>query len=207
MSGSQTNKAGRSDGQADPEIDREFSVQFEASYRAFWLIAAGVVNDAALAEDVVQEAAIIALNKLGEFEQGTNFKAWMGQIVRYVALNHFRKQRHRRTAPLDPAILEQAVLPSRSTEPVPELKLSGRGELPAGQHHFDDIVVQALDSLSEAARACLLLRTVEGLSYAEVASLLSIPEGTAMSHVHRARRQLRDRLTEPTEGVLKRGTR
>lgn len=207
MSGFQTNNEGRPGGQANPDIEQEFSAQFEASYRAFWLIAAGVVNDAALAEDVVQEAAIIALDKLGEFEQGTNFKAWMGQIVRYVALNHFRKHRHRRSAPLDPAIMEQVVLPSRSSEPIPELKLSGRGQLPAGQHHFDDIVVQALDSLTEVARACLLLRTVEGLSYAEVASLLEIPEGTAMSHVHRARRQLRDCLTEPTDRVSKREVR
>ncbi|MFQ5492056.1 MAG: RNA polymerase sigma factor [Phycisphaerae bacterium] len=198
MSGSTGDSRGWQDRPIDAGVEAEFSAQFDACYRSFWLVAAGVVNNAALADDVVQEAAIIALNKLGEFEPGSNFRAWMGQIVRFVALNHLRKQRQRQAASLDPAILEVAVPHSPSSEPTPELHLSGRGQLPEGQHHFDDRVVHALGSLSEVARACLLLRTVEGLSYVEVASLLDIPEGTAMSHVHRARRQMRERLAGPT---------
>ena len=38
------------------------------------------------------------------------------------------------------------------------------------------------------------MRTLDGLSYAEIAALLDVPEGTAMSHVHRTRRLLRERL-------------
>ena len=51
-----------------------------------------------------------------------------------------------------------------------------------------------LEALGEVPRACLLLSTLRELSYGEIAALLTIPEGTAMSHVHRARLVLRERL-------------
>ena len=54
--------------------------------------------------------------------------------------------------------------------------------------------MSALGHLSEVARACLLLRTVEGLDYGEIGRALGIPEGTAMSHVHRSRMRLRAEL-------------
>ncbi|MEO0587563.1 MAG: RNA polymerase sigma factor, partial [Planctomycetota bacterium] len=61
---------------------------------------------------------------------------------------------------------------------------------------FDDAVVAALGGLEPTARACLLLKTVHGHSYAEIGQMLGVPEGTAMSHVHRARKRMRETLTE-----------
>jgi RNA polymerase sigma-70 factor (ECF subfamily) len=62
-------------------------------------------------------------------------------------------------------------------------------------------MVHALHSLGETARCCLLLRTIEQMPYAQIAQLLEIPEGTAMSHVHRSRMTLRGQLadTRPAE--------
>ncbi len=59
---------------------------------------------------------------------------------------------------------------------------------------FDDDLAAALRSLDEMPRCCLLLRVVMDLPYKDIAQVLDIPEGTAMSHVHRARRQVRERL-------------
>lgn len=171
----------------------EFAQRFRGSFRKLWLIAAAVSPDRNLADDIVQEAAVVALGKLDQFQPGTNFTAWMGQMVRYVALNQGRRERRRRGQALDdvaePAATEQDVAPERET-----LGLSMRGALPGTQEHFDDSLIEALSRVSETARACLLLRTLEGLDYAEISQLLEIPEGTAMSHVHRARRLLRERL-------------
>ena len=72
--------------------------------------------------------------------------------------------------------------------------LGQRGELAAEQTLFDDAVVGALEEISETARACLLLRTCEQLSYAQIAEMLEIPAGTAMSHVHRAKTLMREKL-------------
>lgn len=174
----------------------EFARQFTEAFRKLWLIAVGITRNAALADDVVQEAALIGLSKLDEFEPGSNFGAWMGQTVRYIALNASRREGKRRGAALDDVDLEWM---SPQTQPGAPLdpKLVAAGTLPADQAHFDDRVVAALGSVSDTARACLLLRTLEGLDYAEISTLLQIPAGTAMSHVHRARRQLRELLTEP----------
>jgi RNA polymerase sigma-70 factor (ECF subfamily) len=133
---------------------------------------------------------MIAMGKLVQFDADTTFTAWMGQIVRNVALNHARHVR-RRTPSVDPHALEAHVGDGVGRQAAP---VSGEGKLVTDQEVLDDRVVAALNNLDETARACLLLRTVMDMPYREISLALDIPEGTAMSHVHRARRQLRDTL-------------
>lgn len=178
-----------SDATSSPE---EFAARFQESARVLWLIAVGIIGDRTRAEDVVQEAAVIALSKLDQFKAGTHFTAWMGQIVRYVALNHARRE-HRPAYSLDGDDADWAA-PAAAEAPDPATRLTPRGELPPDQDWFDDRVMRALKNLGEIPRACLLLRVIEGLEYAEIARLLDIPEGTAMSHVHRTRQFLREKL-------------
>lgn len=172
----------------------EFAARLQDSSRALWCIAAGVTGNRGAAEDLVQEAAAVALTKLDEFDPRTSFLAWMGQIVRYLALNERRRQGREKTALADPA-LRSAVGPRASASDRTAPALTGRGELLRDQDLFDDRITSAMSLLDETPRCCLLLRIVMNLPYREIAQALSIPEGTAMSHVHRSRRLLRDRLT------------
>src|SRR5882762_3445782 len=181
---------GASAGQEKP---LDFSAQFKASFRTLWLVAVGITGDHGGAEDVVQEAALLALGKLDKFEPGTNFRAWMAQMVRYVALNHSRKRHKHKASALGPELEETGALAS-SQAAESALRLGRHGELPADQAFFDDQVVKALNSVSDVARACLLLRTLEQMEYSEISKVRQIPEGTAMSHVHRPRQHLRERL-------------
>lgn len=174
----------------EPFGSREFAESFEASFRTLWLIAVGVVGEPALAEDVVQEAAIVALGKLEQFSPGTNFNAWMGRIVRFVALNLARKERKRRPARRDTRAVDQLASDQES---------SGARRL--NLDAIDQRLVDALEQLGDVARSCLLLRTIADMPYAEIAELLEIPEGTAMSHVHRTRHFLRDRLIDPASDL------
>jgi RNA polymerase sigma-70 factor (ECF subfamily) len=182
--------------QQPPQFD--FAAEYQKAYRVLWVVAAGVLGRSAGAEDVVQEAAVLALGKIGQFEPGTHFAAWMAQMVRFVALNHLRKQTRTQAAPLDEndpqARSPQGRPGSRRPGDAP-LHLGSHGELPPGQQSFDDELTGALAALGETARACLLLRTLEELDYEEIGRVLGIPEGTAMSHVHRSRMRLRERLT------------
>lgn len=178
---------------ASSETKAAFDDQYIASYRVLWLIAAGVTGNRSLADDVVQEAAIIALGKLDQFTPGTNFKAWMSQIVRNVGINAARKEHRRRAATIgEEGVSDVADQNPTNANPAPVDRASGR--LASNQNQFDDTVVKALNELSDVARACLLLKIVEGYDYAEISKLLDIPPGTAMSHVHRARKQLGARL-------------
>jgi len=181
----------------------EFAAHFQRGARALWLLAAGVLGDATEAEDVLQEAFLAALHKLREFDPETNFLAWMGRFVRNIALNEKRKRLRRQTDSTDPVWLDGADAPAfpRAVAPAPS-PVDGRGVLRRDQGDFDDRVLAGLVELSEAARACLLLRVVADLGYGEIAALLDIPEGTAMSHVHRARTALRERLGAPVPTPL-----
>ena len=120
---------------------------------------------------------MIALGKLEQFQRGTSFLAWMGQIVRYVALNQMRKRQRDRTVAVDPE--STGVVSSGAAGPEGEF----RGDL-----------LEAVQTLEETPRTCLLLRIVCEMSYREIAAAMEIPEGTAMSHVHRSRAALRSRL-------------
>lgn len=160
-----------------------------------WLIAVGIVGDATLADDVVQEAAVVAYRKFDQFRSGTNFAAWMAQTVRYVALNEARREHRRAALSLDD---DSHGAPGRSIE-ADEARRHGDSAEAAdapngGTREFSRRVQEALGGISDVARACLLLRTLDGLEYSHIAELLGIPEGTAMSHVHRARQYLRERL-------------
>ncbi len=182
--------------QLSPEV---FAGRFTACSRTLWCVAAAIVGDPALAEDALQEAAIIALRKLDQFDPDTSFAAWMTQIVRYVALNqvHCRSRGHHAVA-VDPIHLNGTVAADTRETP---LDLTGRGQLRvdhADQGGIDDELLAALRLLDENARACLLLRVVMELPYGEISRTLGIPQGTAMSHVHRARRALLEQLTTNT---------
>jgi RNA polymerase sigma-70 factor (ECF subfamily) len=182
-------------GSAPPNLAeaREFAAQYQQAYQRLTLVAVGVTGERSSAEDIVQEAAIIAFEKIEQFERGTNFSAWLAEIVRRCALNYRRKSNHRRTFAADPAVLGQMNHTHAATEePWPIVRESG--EVAPDQASFDDELTAALAQLSPEARSCLLLRIVEKLSYAEIAALLQIPEGTAMSHVHRSKAALRLRL-------------
>ena len=136
---------------------------------------------------------MIALGKLNQFDPATSFTAWMGRIVRFCGLNIARHRARRRTVSLEGGAFGESV--AHKPAP-PSSPLTSRGELADNQASFDDSVLAALGSVDETARTCLLLRVVGELPYREIARVLDIPEGTAMSHVHRARRQLSDRLAE-----------
>lgn len=157
-----------------PLSESEFAAELQVASPTLWVIAAGVLGSRRDVEDVVQDAAMIGLRKVEAFERGTSFVAWMGQIVRNVARNRARQVRRDRSSALD------------GVEP--------QADVASAQQGFDDRVVEALGTLEETARTCLLLRTVREMSYREIALVLDVPEGTAMSHVSRARKRLRDAL-------------
>lgn len=174
---------------AGDQLSRDrFAALFAEHHKTLWFIAASVHGDRTHAYDVVQEAAMIALSKIAEFDPSTSFTAWMGQIVRYVALNEGRKLKRTRAA---------GASDGAGSDPIPFTAAHHEQVMPlvGSTESFDADVAQAIAMLDEKARTCLLLRTVQGLSYAAIATTLSMPEGTVMSHVHRAKAMLREEIT------------
>lgn len=173
-----------------------FTKHLQESWRALWCVAAGAARDRDRAEDVLQEAALIGWTKRADFQPGTNFKAWMARIVKHVASNERRRVGRRKTSAADPASLDESmgrgVARSATGEPI---RMDGGPQGENADEMFDDEVLAALEFIEETARTCLLLRVVQDMPYKEIAQTLEIPEGTAMSHVHRARKALAERLS------------
>ena len=185
--------------------DHEFANELQAVYRRLWLVAAGLVGDPSDAEDIVQDTAIIAFRKRGEFRRGTNFAAWVTTILRHCAANHLRKKTGRRTYPADPHEFDQQTAADGRSVGAGELvnTRSDTREVSALQEEFDDDLLHVLNGLAPDARCCLLLRVVDSTSYTEIAQSLGIPEGTAVSHVSRSKHVLRSffeqQLRAPTD--------
>lgn len=179
-------KSSERDARVPKMCSAEFAELFKASFRTLWAIAVGIVRDPALAEDVVQDAAIVALGKLDQYQPGSNFAAWMAQMVRFVALNQSRKTRSHHALSADPDRIGKGLAPVGGA--------IGTSQHDSERQRIDSRIMSALEDVADVARACLLLRTLDGLEYSEIARLLDIPEGTAMSHVHRSKRFLREKL-------------
>ena len=181
----------------------QFARQFKDAGRVLWCIAAGETGDRSSADDIVQQAALVALERLDQFDPSTSFLAWMAQIVRYTAKNEVQKVRRRRTSSADPSAMDIGLPASRDNGLLPDESspISRFGHLLSDQNVFDDRLLKALATLDTVARSCLLLRVVLDSPYKEISLVLGIPQGTAMSHVDRARRSLRLHLTGgATEG-------
>jgi RNA polymerase sigma-70 factor, ECF subfamily len=135
------------------------------------------------AEDLVQETYAKALKGFSSFQSGTNFRAWMYRILRNTFLNSRTGLRVTMTVPLDPEEDGPELAVEHNT---PETLLLERSN--------SELLQSAIDELPVHFREILLLCEVEEMSYQEISETLSVPIGTVMSRLSRARRTLRDRL-------------
>lgn len=188
----------------------EFAGLLRAHWSVLWAVAAGVLGSRERATDALQEASMVALGKLSEFTKGTSFVHWMSQIVRFTALNHARKHKrgvdHGTVAPGEGertrgggergSVIDSAAAQERSVEGVRAVTSSGRGlTVDADRAGLDDELARALMQIGEDARTCLIMRVVLEMTYKEIAGCLGMPENTAMSLVHRARKQMQEKLS------------
>jgi len=140
------------------------------------------------AEDLVQETYAKALRGLASFQPGTNFRAWMYRILRNTFLTSRTGLRVASTVPLD-------------ADDAPEIPSStGTPESIFIEKSQEHLLQTAIDELPLHFREVLLLCEVEEMSYQEIADALSIPIGTVMSRLSRARRALRELLQKKLGG-------
>lgn len=150
---------------------------FDSLYNfARWL--ARNANDA---EDLVQETYLKALRSFASFQPGTNFRAWMFKILRNTFLSSCSTKDRMMTSAMD---LEEDLPVPSATSATPESLLIERFSVEA--------CWEAIEQLPVIFREVILLCDVEEASYREIADILSIPVGTVMSRLSRARKAVRD---------------
>jgi RNA polymerase sigma factor (sigma-70 family) len=135
------------------------------------------------AEDLVQETYLKALRSFGSFQPGTNFRAWIFRILKNTFLSSCSKLDRRMTVGID-SEEEFPALPVDSATP-DSLLIERSG---------NEAVQCAIEQLPVIFREVILLCDVEDASYRETAEILSIPIGTVMSRLARARKAVRESL-------------
>jgi RNA polymerase sigma-70 factor, ECF subfamily len=139
------------------------------------------------AQDASQEAWIRAWRNIENFRGDSAFSTWLYRITVNTCLSTRRKESRRKER-------------ESSGDELPFLPEPGGGdadpEAAALSAHQREELLAALDHVRAEHRAALVLRHMEGLSYAEIAQVLDVPEGTAKGWVSRGRAALLVVLTE-----------
>ena len=142
------------------------------------------------ADDLLQEGLYKSFRGLAGFERGTHFKAWVFRIVTNAWISRQRREQRR---PLTLELDAVAEVADVAGEEVYDAETNwGAVYLEV----VDDEVKRALDELPDEFRLPLLLSSLGGLRYKEVAAALDLPLGTVMSRLFRARQKLRRALRD-----------
>jgi RNA polymerase sigma-70 factor, ECF subfamily len=140
-----------------------------------------LTGDAALAEDLAQEAFVKAFRNLAAFDSRRRLSSWLFRIAHNTGIDALRKAR-----PVTVAI--------DSGEPMDALIAPAAGD-PVERRALGRAIDQALAQLRPDQRTAVVLRYEQGLSFDEIGQVLGIAEATARSHVHRARKELMRLMT------------
>ncbi|MFW6169420.1 MAG: RNA polymerase sigma factor [Planctomycetota bacterium] len=153
-----------------------------------------VVGQREEAEDIVQDAFLQALTKLGSFRRDSSFYTWLYRIALNLTAN--RHRRNCREVSMDPPSSGSQADPADPNElPAQHVLRNERGEQ----------IQTALQGLSEEFRTVLVLREIDGLDYQSIARVLEVSVGTVRSRLHRARAIMRERLRQEPSETLPRG--
>lgn len=153
-------------------------------------IALRVLRNKEDAEDISQEALIKVFKNIGSFNMKSSFKVWLYRIVMNTCLD-FKRKKNIITYSID--------------KPLENDENEIMQDIPDNTYN-PDIVIQnelesqmlydSIDSLDDDFRTVIVLRDMQGLSYKDIASVLSCNEGTVKSRLNRARNKLKEIITK-----------
>jgi RNA polymerase sigma-70 factor (ECF subfamily) len=166
---------------------RGLKTEIEGSRERLYRLAYAWCHDSALADDLAQEAVARGLTRAGQLRETEKLGGWLFAILNHCWLDHLRARREDLT--------DEALLDLPSDQPGPD----GHAE----RSQTVGRIRAAVAALPLGQRQVVTLVDLEELSYAEVAEALSIPIGTVMSRLCRARAALRQLLEPAAERRLR----
>jgi RNA polymerase sigma-70 factor (ECF subfamily) len=162
------------------QFESEALAQLDALY-SFALKLARARDEA---EDLVSDTLLRAFERWEQYHLGTNIRAWLFTILYHVFVSRRRRINMREVQPTE----EQEGW--SLFEAVGEVDPEGRFY----DSFLDDEITRAIDALPDEYRSAVVLSDIHELRYAEIASILGVPEGTVKSRLFRGRRILQKKL-------------
>jgi RNA polymerase sigma-70 factor (ECF subfamily) len=158
--------------------EQSFGLLVERYQRAAYAVAYSVTGSREDAEDAAQESFLVALERLEECRNPDRFAGWLMTIVRNRSRNLVRREVLRETDPVPVGARSKTRTPDED----------------AAYFELRDMLSTALEALPEIQRQIVLLHDLEGWKHREIAQRIGIPSGTVRSHLHFARKALREAL-------------
>ena len=155
---------------------------FEEVYKAYnrfvYNVALRMCRNVETAQDVSQDVFITIYDKLAQFRFESSFKTWIYRITVNTSINTLKKlsRTSDRTVEYD----DKYSYGQKNNDVEQNMQRQEQSEL----------VNKLLGYLNADQRACMILRSIEGLSYEEIAESLKIPINTVRSRLKRAREKL-----------------
>lgn len=172
-------------------IQQTFNESLLAELDALYRTAAYLSGDRALAEELVQDVAVKAIQGRATFRPDANFRPWLFAILRHTLADYYRASGARPKAiSLEAITLDGSSHAGNGSALLHEASL----EQTLFDQVWDEEIATALGELPDEMRLVVLLADVEGFSYQEIATVMDWPLGSVMSRLHRGRQKLRERL-------------
>ncbi|HEX8066599.1 MAG TPA: sigma-70 family RNA polymerase sigma factor, partial [Thermoleophilaceae bacterium] len=175
--------------------DRAFEQLYTRYQRRIASYVCGMVKDYGRAEDITQEVFVSALRRMRETERPIAFKPWIYEIARNACIDSYRRSRRAvevsydaddRLSPADHGRLV-------ATEPQPDAAVDAKQEL--------DHLCGAFGGLSDSHHEILVMRELEGRSYADIGERMGMSRAAVESTLFRARKRLGEEYDELASGA------
>lgn len=167
-----------------------FEVIYKAAFSFVSNVAFRVVGNKEDAEEVAQEVFVTLFKNLKNFRFESSLKTWVYRVSVNSAINFSRKSaRHRGVSMEDMQLAD-----TQHTLPGVHEKMD--------EEYNERLIAALLNKLNTDQRACIVLRSFEGLSYEDIAKALSIPVNTVRSRLKRAREAMLAYKQEAVENEL-----
>ena len=157
--------------------------------RMVYRLAVQITKNHADADDVMQETFIKVYRSIHTFRRDAAFETWLYRITVNEALNFVKRRDRRRECTLETAVETEYEATARHYA-----QLANDPHAQAEKSELRQYVTEAVNSLPLKHRMVVILHEFEGLTHAEIASILNCSEGTVRSRLHYARKKLRTLL-------------
>jgi RNA polymerase sigma-70 factor, ECF subfamily len=148
-------------------------------------VAARLVHDRALAEDLAQDAFVRAFARLKTYDPERRFSSWFFQVLHNVAVDYLRRKR------IDAVSLDTL---QADGFPGPPSDPHASPEAQTARASMGAALSAALTELRPEYREALVLKYQQELGVDEIATILGLPVGTVKTFLHRGRKELADRM-------------